>query len=69
MAFARMARGGDEWDRDKLEYLGSGMVEHWIALHTYLAREEAFDRELKRIRAVQDKIKAEVGGSPAKQSH
>ena len=55
-AFARMARITDEWDPDKLDYLGSSVVEHWIELHTYEVRDDRIKRELKRIRAVREKI-------------
>lgn len=55
-AFARMARITDEWDPNKLDYLGSSVVEHWIELHAYEVRDDRIKRELKRIRAVREKI-------------
>lgn len=59
-AFARMARITDEWDPDRLDYLGSGVVEHWIDLHAYGVRDDRIKRELKRIRAVREKIFSRV---------
>ena len=65
-AFARMARITDEWDPDKLDYLGSSVVEHWIDLHVYEVRDDRIKRELKRIRAVREKILASPRESSAR---
>lgn len=54
-AFARMARITDEWDPDKLDYLGSSIVEHWIDLHVYVVRDDRIKRECERIRTVREK--------------
>jgi len=54
-----MARIGDEWDRDKLDYLGPDIVEYWVNLHTYEMRDERIAREMKRIRT---KRKRDRGG-------
>lgn len=59
-AFARMVRITDEWDTNRLDYLESSIVEHWIALHAYVVRDDRIKRELERVHAVREAIRRQA---------
>lgn len=51
VAFKRMVRIDDEWDEDKYDYLGSGMVLKWVILRASMLRDQRISREMDRIHA------------------